>query len=83
MELVIKYSRNTVQHRKTNMIHLNHAKLQVPKGKRTKRLYLTVLSQARNITKILSNLTVAILMQVIFAILETAKTYTNKLNTKA
>ena len=28
------------------MIHLDHAKLQVPKEKRSKRLYLTALSQA-------------------------------------
>ena len=55
------------------MIKLNHAKLKVPTEKRSKRLYLTALSQAKNITKILANLTIAILVRVIFAILETVK----------
>ena len=83
MKLVIKHSTNLFSIEKTNMIKLNHAKLKVPTEKRSKRLYLTALSQAKNITKILANLTIAILMQVIFVILKTAKTYTNKLKTKA
>ena len=83
MKLVIKHSTNMFSMERTNLIHLNHAKLQVPKEKRSKRLYLTTLSQAKNITKILANFTIAILVQVIFVILETAKTYTSKLSTKA
>ena len=73
MKLVIKHSTNLFSIEKTNMIKLNHAKLKVPTEKRSKRLYLTALSQAKNITKILANLTIAILVRVIFAILETVK----------
>ena len=64
------------------MIHPNHAKLQVPKEKRSKHLYLTALFQVKNMIKIFANLTTVILMQVIFVTLGIAKTYTNKLNTK-
>ena len=67
---------------RTNMIHSNHAKLQVPKEKRSDHLYLTALSQVKNITKILANLATVILMQVIFVTLGIAKTYTKKLNTE-
>ena len=77
MKLVIKHPTNIVQHR------TNQHDPQLPKEKCSKRLYLTALSQAKNITKILANLTIKILVQVIFLILETVKTYTNKLNTKA
>ena len=73
MKLVIKHSTNLFSIEKTNMIKLNHAKLKVPTEKRSKRLYLTALSQAKNITKILANLMIAVLMKVIFATLETAK----------
>ena len=76
MKLVIKHPTNIVQHRK------NQHDPQLPKEKCSKRLYLTALSQAKNITKILAKLMIAILMQVIFVTLETAKAYTNKLNTK-
>ena len=67
---------------RTNMIHPNHAKLQVPQEKRSKHLYLIALFQVKNMIKIFANLTTVILMQVIFVTLGIAKTYTNKLNTK-
>ena len=67
MTMVIKHSTNIVQHRK------NQHDSQLPKEKCSKRLYLTALSQAKNITKILANLMIAVLMKVIFATLETAK----------
>ena len=62
------------------MIHSNDAKLQVPNEKRSKRLYLTALPQAKKITKIFANLTIAILMQVIFVILGTAKNVYKQIN---
>ena len=67
MTMVIKHSTNIVQHRK------NQHDSQLPKEKCSKRLYLAALSQAKNITKILANLMIAVLMKVIFATLETAK----------
>ena len=67
MTMVIKHSTNIVQHRK------NQHDPQLPKEKCSKCLYLTALSQAKNITKIFANLMIAILMQVIFVTLETAK----------
>ena len=78
MKLVIEHSTNIVQQRKKQ-----HDSFKSRKITGSKILYLTALSQAKNITKTLANLTIAILMQVIFVTLETTKTYTNKLNTKA